>query len=93
MVASALGTEPFMEPAGSQLALDRFVSRIEPRIDLANAHVQELNIWSEDGFAPRRGFVDAVRGALRAYLRFAGASPSNGRPLSRNETAYFSPRP
>jgi hypothetical protein len=37
--------------------------------------VQVLDLWWEDGFAPRReeGFVDAMRDALRAYLRFAGA--------------------
>jgi len=52
---------------------DRFVGRIEPRID--GARVEVLNLWWEDGFAPRRadGFVDAMRDALRAYLRFAGA--------------------
>jgi len=38
--------------------------------------VDVLDVWWEDGFAPRRaeGFVDAMRDALRAYLRFAGAS-------------------
>ena len=54
---------------------DRFVGRIEPRIDRAEARVQVLDVWWENGFAPRRaeGFVDAMRDALRAYLRFAGA--------------------
>jgi uncharacterized protein YcaQ len=54
---------------------DRFVGRIEPRIDRDAARVQVLDVWWEDGFAPRReeGFVDAMREALRAYLRFAGA--------------------
>jgi uncharacterized protein len=54
---------------------DRFVGRIEPRIDRAEARVHVLDVWWEDGFAPRRaaGFVDAMRAALRAYLRFAGA--------------------
>jgi uncharacterized protein YcaQ len=53
---------------------DRFVGRIEPRIDRDQARVEILNLWWEDGFAPRRaeGFVDAMRDALRAYLRFAG---------------------
>jgi hypothetical protein len=34
-----------------------------------------LGLWWDDGFAPSRadGFVDAMRDALRAYLRFAGA--------------------
>jgi uncharacterized protein YcaQ len=54
---------------------DRFVGRIEPRIDRAGGKVEVLGLWWEDGFAPRRaeGFVDTMRDALRAYLRFAGA--------------------
>jgi hypothetical protein len=54
---------------------DRFVGRMEPRIDRENARVEVLDVWWEDGFAPRRadGFVDAMRDALRAYLGFAGA--------------------
>jgi hypothetical protein len=52
---------------------DRFVGRIEPRI--TDSGVQVLGLWWEDGFDPRRteGFVDAMRDALGAYLRFAGA--------------------
>jgi uncharacterized protein len=55
---------------------DRFVGRIEPRIDRDAGEVQVIGLWWEDGFAPRRaeGFVDAMRDALRAYLRFAGAA-------------------
>jgi uncharacterized protein YcaQ len=55
---------------------DRFVGRIEPRIDRDRASVEVLGVWWEDGFAPDRsdGFVDAMRDALRAYVRFAGAS-------------------
>ena len=55
---------------------DRLVGRIEPRIDRAGGQVQVIDLWWEDGFAPRRteGFVDAMRDALRAYLRFAGAT-------------------
>jgi uncharacterized protein len=53
---------------------DSFVGRIEPRIDRDRGRVEVLNVWWEDDFAPRRadGFVDAMRDALRAYLRFAG---------------------
>jgi uncharacterized protein YcaQ len=53
---------------------DRFVGRIEPRIDRAAGQVQVLGLWWEDGFEPKRadGFVDAMREALDAYLRFAG---------------------
>jgi uncharacterized protein len=55
---------------------DRFVGRIEPRVDRASGQVQVLGLWWEDGFAPRRteGFVVAMRDALRAYLHFGGAT-------------------
>jgi uncharacterized protein YcaQ len=55
---------------------DRLVGRIEPRIEREDASVHVLNVWWEDGFEPRRadGFVDAMREALRAYLRFADAN-------------------
>jgi uncharacterized protein len=55
---------------------DRFVGRIEPRIERGKAVVQVLGLWWEDGFQPRRaeGFVDAMRSALSAYLDFAGAA-------------------
>ena len=55
---------------------DRLVGRIEPRIDRTAGKVQVLDLWWENRFAPRRteGFVDAMRDALRAYLRFAGAT-------------------
>jgi uncharacterized protein len=55
---------------------DCLVGRIEPRIDRDEGRVQVLDVWWEEGFAARRadGFVDAMRDALRAYLRFAGAS-------------------
>jgi uncharacterized protein YcaQ len=53
---------------------DRLVGRIEPRIDAAEGAVQVLAVWWEDGFELRRaeGFVEAMREALGAYLRFAG---------------------
>ena len=54
---------------------DRFVGRIEPRIERDRGRVEVLDVWWEDSFAPDRaeGFVDAMRDALRAYLGFAGA--------------------
>ncbi|HEY6068323.1 MAG TPA: crosslink repair DNA glycosylase YcaQ family protein, partial [Gaiellaceae bacterium] len=66
---------------------DRFVGRIEPRIDRAEARVQVLDVWWENGFAPRRaeGFVDAMRDALRAYLRFAAATRLDWAPHLRTE--------
>jgi uncharacterized protein YcaQ len=54
---------------------DRFVGRLEPRIDRDRGRVEVLNAWWEGGFAPDRagGFAGAMRDALGAYLRFAGA--------------------
>lgn len=54
---------------------DRLVGRIEPRIDAANRTVRVLGTWWEEGFDPRQaeGFAPAMRVALAAYLRFAGA--------------------
>jgi uncharacterized protein YcaQ len=51
---------------------DRFVGRIEPRIDRDGNRIEVVGLWWEDWFAPRRteGFVDAMKDALRAYLRF-----------------------
>ena len=74
---------------------DQLVGRIEPRIDRAGARVQVLDVWWEDGFAPRRaeGFVDAMRDALRAYLRFAGASRLEWAPHLRTEKRLFLTRP
>ena len=39
------------------------------------ARVEVLAVWWEDGFEPRQaeGFVDAMRDALGAYVRFAKA--------------------
>jgi uncharacterized protein len=52
---------------------DRLVGRIEPRIERGADRVRIVNVWWEDGFMPQRadGFIDAMRDALRAYLRFA----------------------
>jgi uncharacterized protein len=74
---------------------DRFVGRIEPRIDRAEARVQVLDVWWENGFAPRRaeGFVDAMRDALRAYLGFAAASRLEWAPHLRTEKRLFLTRP
>jgi len=74
---------------------DRFVGRIEPRIDRDWARVEVLDVWWEDGFAPRRadGFVDAMRDALRAYLRFAGADRLEWAPHLAAEKRLFPARP
>jgi uncharacterized protein len=74
---------------------DRFVGRIEPRIDRDEARVQVLNVWWEDGFVPRRvdGFVDAMREALRAYLRFARADKLAWAPHLGTEKRLFPSQP
>ena len=70
---------------------DRLVGRIEPRIDAAEGSVQMLAVWWEDGFEPRRaeGFVDAMRGALGAYLRFAKADRIEWPTELRTEKRLF----
>ncbi len=70
---------------------DRFAGRIEPRIDRDQARVEVLNVWWEDGFAPRRadGFVEAMCDALRAYLRFASADRLEWAPHLTTEKRLF----
>jgi len=69
---------------------DRFVGRIEPRIDRDRACVEVLGVWWEDGFAPRaEGFVDAMRDALGAYLRFAGGERLEWAPDLATEKRLF----
>jgi uncharacterized protein YcaQ len=74
---------------------DRLVGRIEPRIDRDGGQVQMLDLWWEAGFAPTRaeGFVDAMRDALRAYLRFAGATRLEWPPHLAAEKRLFLARP
>jgi hypothetical protein len=74
---------------------DRLVGRIEPRIHRERATVEVLGAWWEDGFAPRAaaGFVDALRDALRAYLRFAGADRLEWAPHLAAEKRLFLARP
>jgi uncharacterized protein YcaQ len=70
---------------------DRFVGRIEPRIDRDRSRVEVLDVWWEDGFAPRPadGFVDAMRDALRDYLHFAGADGVDWAPHLEAEKRLF----
>ncbi|HXY79827.1 MAG TPA: crosslink repair DNA glycosylase YcaQ family protein [Gaiellaceae bacterium] len=70
---------------------DRLVGRIEPRIEAAERVVQVLDLWWEDGFVPSRadGFVDAMRDALRAYLRFADADRLEWAPHLTTEKRLF----
>ena len=74
---------------------DRLVGRIEPRIDRASVQVQVLELWWEDGFSPLRteSFVDVMRDALGAYLRFAGATRLEWAPHLATERRLFLTRP
>jgi uncharacterized protein len=74
---------------------DRFVGRIEPRIDRDRGRVEVLGLWWEDGFVPARveGFVDAMREALRAYLGFARASSLEWAPHLRADKRLLGSRP
>jgi uncharacterized protein YcaQ len=73
---------------------DRFVGRIEPRIDRAAGRAQVLGLWWEEGFDPKRadGFVDAMREALDAYLRFAGVDSAEWAPHLDQEGRLFAGR-
>jgi uncharacterized protein YcaQ len=73
------------------LFADRLVGRIEPRIDRAAGQVEILDLWWEDAFDEIRteGFVDAMRDALRAYLRFAGATALEWPPHLRAERRRY----
>jgi uncharacterized protein YcaQ len=74
---------------------DRLVGRIEPRIDRAAGGVKVLGLWWEKGFAPSRaeGFVDAMRDALRAYLRFGSATRIEWASELTKEKRLFLTRP
>jgi len=73
---------------------DRFVGRIEPQIDRTNGTVRVLDLWWEDEFAPKRadGFVDTMRDALAAYLRFAEADHLEWPPHLASEKRLFAAR-
>jgi uncharacterized protein YcaQ len=55
---------------------DRFVGRIEPRIDRATGTLRVLGLTWEEGFDPldeaNEGFLDAFTDALREHAAFAG---------------------
>jgi hypothetical protein len=54
---------------------DRFIGRIEPRLDRSSKTLTILGIWFESGFTPMEtpSFVEAMRDAVEAYRRFVGA--------------------
>jgi uncharacterized protein len=74
---------------------NRFVGRIEPRIDRDGDRVEVLGLWWEQGFAPRRteGFVEAMRVALQAYLRFGDVSNLDWAPHLAADRRTFTANP
>ena len=54
---------------------DRFVGRIEPRLDRKAKMLNVLGIWFEAGFTPMEepAFLEALRDAVEAYRMFVGA--------------------
>jgi hypothetical protein len=54
-----------------------------------------LGLWWAGEFAPRRvaSFVDAMRDALRAYVRFAGVTGLAWAPHPTTEKRLFGTRP
>jgi uncharacterized protein YcaQ len=55
---------------------DRFVGRIEPRLDRKTKSLRILGIWFQDGFSPTEtpGFLTALGEAIEAYRSFIGAT-------------------
>ncbi|MGQ0608095.1 MAG: winged helix-turn-helix domain-containing protein [Chloroflexota bacterium] len=55
---------------------DRFVGRIEPRLDRKAKTLQILGLWFEAGFEPMAspGFIGALHEAIEAYRSFVGAT-------------------
>jgi len=74
---------------------DRLVGRIEPRIDRVARSVRILGLWWEAGFRPRaaEGFVEAMRAALGAYLRFGDAQRLDWAEHLGAERRLFGVRP
>jgi uncharacterized protein YcaQ len=54
---------------------DRFVGRIEPRLDRKAKTLNVIGIWFEAGFKPMEtpGFIGAFAAAVEAYRSFVGA--------------------
>ena len=55
---------------------DRFVGRIEPRLDRKRGTLAIVGIWFEPDFSPldASGFIEALRDAIEAYRAFVGAT-------------------
>jgi uncharacterized protein YcaQ len=62
-----------------QLYGDRFVGRIEPRVERKRDALEVVGLWWEGGFDPldegaHPGFLDAFADAIRAHQAFGGVS-------------------
>ena len=60
---------------------DRFVGRIEPRIDRDRARVEVLGVWWDDGFAPRRAEGSWTRCGTRS-------APTSASPAQAASTGH-----
>jgi uncharacterized protein YcaQ len=69
---------------------DRFVGRIEPKVDRATGTLRILGLWWEAGFDPldeaNPGFVASLADALRAHMAFGGV-----RKVAMPRTAAHAP--
>jgi uncharacterized protein len=74
---------------------DRFVGRFEPRIERPAGRVRIIAAWWEPGFDPRRDdrFVQAMRDALAAYLRFGRTTSIEWASALGRERRLFGVRP
>jgi uncharacterized protein len=70
---------------------DRFVGRIEPRVERRDGALRVIGLQWEKGFSPRavEGFVPAMRKALAAYLEFTGMRRVEWAPATRSAGRLF----
>ncbi|HKP09105.1 MAG TPA: crosslink repair DNA glycosylase YcaQ family protein [Gaiella sp.] len=74
---------------------ERFVGRIEPRIERKTGTLRVLGLWWEDGFEPldEPGFVEELAAALRAHALFLGATKVVLPRTARNRALVAELRP
>ena len=74
---------------------DRFVGRIEPRIERKSGSLRVLGLWWEDAFEPldEPGFVEELAAALRAHALFLGATKILLPRTARNRALVAELRP
>jgi uncharacterized protein YcaQ len=52
---------------------DRFVARLEPKMDRQNSVMIVRGYWVEDGFEPTGDYEEKLHGNLESFARFHGA--------------------